>query len=126
MSAVDQTVSFAAAKPASAETPGRRVLVVMPAYNAAKTLERTYRDIPHEIVDRIILVDDVSRDDTVAVARQLGLDKEAAAQHQVLLGIEDRPDQGGDASGTAVSVAAVIAPWLADTRWPTSADIHGV
>ena len=53
---------------------GGRVVVVMPAYNAAKTLERTYRDIPHEIVDRIILVDDVSRDDTVEVARQLGLD----------------------------------------------------
>jgi glycosyltransferase involved in cell wall biosynthesis len=46
----------------------------MPAYNAAKTLERTYRDIPHEIVSKIILVDDVSKDDTVAVARQLGLD----------------------------------------------------
>jgi glycosyltransferase involved in cell wall biosynthesis len=53
---------------------GKRVVVVMPAYNAARTLERTYRDIPHEIVDRIILVDDVSKDDTVAVARQLGLD----------------------------------------------------
>jgi glycosyltransferase involved in cell wall biosynthesis len=46
----------------------------MPAYNAARTLERTYRDIPHELIDRIILVDDVSRDDTVAIARQLGLD----------------------------------------------------
>jgi len=46
----------------------------MPAYNAARTLERTYHDIPHEIVERIILVDDVSRDDTVAVAQQLGLD----------------------------------------------------
>jgi len=46
----------------------------MPAYNAAKTLERTYRDIPHSIVDKIILVDDVSEDDTVAIARQLGLD----------------------------------------------------
>jgi glycosyltransferase involved in cell wall biosynthesis len=46
----------------------------MPAYNAAKTLERTYRDIPHEIVDKIILVDDVSKDDTVAVASKLGLD----------------------------------------------------
>jgi glycosyltransferase involved in cell wall biosynthesis len=46
----------------------------MPAYNAAKTLERTYHDIPHEFVSRIILVDDVSKDDTVAVARQLGLD----------------------------------------------------
>ncbi len=50
------------------------VVVVMPAYNAAKTLERTYRDIPHDLVDRIILVDDVSRDDTVGVASKLGLD----------------------------------------------------
>jgi glycosyltransferase involved in cell wall biosynthesis len=58
----------AAATPASAQTPGRRVVVVMPAYNAAKTLERTYRDIPKG------LVDDVSGDDTVAIARQLGLD----------------------------------------------------
>ncbi|MBA2718434.1 MAG: glycosyltransferase family 2 protein [Chloroflexi bacterium] len=46
----------------------------MPAYNAAKTLERTYADIPHDIVGRIILVDDVSHDETVDVARQLGLD----------------------------------------------------
>jgi glycosyltransferase involved in cell wall biosynthesis len=52
----------------------KRVIVVMPAYNAAQTLERTYADIPHEIVDHIILVDDVSGDDTVAIARQLGLD----------------------------------------------------
>lgn len=51
-----------------------RVIVVMPAYNAAKTLERTYADIPHDLIDRIILVDDVSRDATVEVARQLGLD----------------------------------------------------
>jgi glycosyltransferase involved in cell wall biosynthesis len=53
---------------------GARVVVVMPAYNAAKTLERTYADVPQDLVDRIILVDDVSRDETVAVARQLGLD----------------------------------------------------
>ena len=50
------------------------VVIVMPAYNAAKTLERTYADIPHAIVDRIILVDDVSKDATVDIARQLGLD----------------------------------------------------
>jgi glycosyltransferase involved in cell wall biosynthesis len=56
----------------SARTP--KVVIVMPAYNAAKTLERTYADIPHDIVDSIILVDDVSRDETVDVARQLGLD----------------------------------------------------
>jgi glycosyltransferase involved in cell wall biosynthesis len=50
------------------------VIVVMPAYNAALTLERTYADIPHELIDRIILVDDVSGDETVDIARQLGLD----------------------------------------------------
>jgi glycosyltransferase involved in cell wall biosynthesis len=50
-----------------------RVVVVMPAYNAAQTLERTYSDIPHDLVDQIILVDDVSRDETVEVARTLGL-----------------------------------------------------
>ena len=60
---------------AQAAGPTRPVVViVMPAYNAARTLERTYADIPHDIVDRIILVDDVSADETVDVARQLGLD----------------------------------------------------
>lgn len=48
-----------------------KVVVVMPAYNAAKTLEKTYHDIPKGTVDEVILVDDVSRDETVAVARQL-------------------------------------------------------
>jgi glycosyltransferase involved in cell wall biosynthesis len=52
----------------------QRVIVVMPAYNAAKTLERTYRDIPPGVVDHVILVDDVSRDETVAVAQRLGLE----------------------------------------------------
>jgi glycosyltransferase involved in cell wall biosynthesis len=51
-----------------------RLVIVMPAYNAARTLERTYADIPHDMVSRIILVDDVSHDETVDVARQLGLD----------------------------------------------------
>ena len=49
-----------------------RVIVVMPAYNAAKTLERTYADIPADLVHHVILVDDVSRDETVEVARQIG------------------------------------------------------
>lgn len=51
----------------------QRVIVVMPAYNAARTLERTYNDIPPGVVDHVILVDDVSRDETVEVARQLNL-----------------------------------------------------
>jgi glycosyltransferase involved in cell wall biosynthesis len=59
---------------ASFEAATPRVVVVMPAYNAARTLDRTYGEIPHDIVSRIILVDDVSRDETVEVARRLGLD----------------------------------------------------
>ncbi len=51
-----------------------KVTVVLPAYNAARTLERTVADIPRDVVDRIILVDDASRDSTVEVARKLGLD----------------------------------------------------
>lgn len=50
-----------------------RVVAVMPAYNAAATLERTYRDIPPGSVDEVIVVDDASRDDTAAIARKLGL-----------------------------------------------------
>jgi glycosyltransferase involved in cell wall biosynthesis len=52
---------------------GGKVIVVMPAYNAAQTLEKTYNDLPQEVVDEIILVDDVSQDQTVEIARRLGL-----------------------------------------------------
>jgi len=51
---------------------GKRIVVVLPAYNAARTLEATVRELP-ECVDERILVDDHSRDETVAVARRLGL-----------------------------------------------------
>jgi glycosyltransferase involved in cell wall biosynthesis len=49
------------------------ITVVLPAYNAAKTLEVTYHEIPFDIVDHVILVDDLSRDDTVTIARELGI-----------------------------------------------------
>jgi len=52
---------------------GKKIVVVMPAYNAEKTLERTLADIDMSWVDDIILVDDLSRDGTVALARRLGL-----------------------------------------------------
>src|SRR3954447_25477698 len=50
-----------------------KICVVMPAYNAEKTLERTWRDLPMEWVDDVVVVDDASRDRTVEVARSLGL-----------------------------------------------------
>ncbi len=50
-----------------------RIVIVLPAYNAAQTLEKTYEDIPKEKVFKIILVDDVSQDQTVEIARALGL-----------------------------------------------------
>ena len=52
---------------------GMKVVVVMPAYNARKTLEATYRDLPHDIVDTVLLTDDASTDATVALARELGI-----------------------------------------------------
>jgi glycosyltransferase involved in cell wall biosynthesis len=45
----------------------------LPAYNAARTLRQTYAEIPHDIVDDVILTDDFSRDDTAAIARELGV-----------------------------------------------------
>ena len=50
----------------------KKIIVVLPAYNAASTLERTINDLP-EMVDQIILVDDKSNDETAALARSLGL-----------------------------------------------------
>ncbi len=56
-----------------AERPPAKVIVVMPARNAARTLEQTYAAIPREWVDEIILVDDKSTDETIEVARGLPL-----------------------------------------------------
>lgn len=52
---------------------GQKIIVVLPAYNAAKTLETTYQEIPFDIVDDVILVDDASRDGTDEIARSLGI-----------------------------------------------------
>jgi glycosyltransferase involved in cell wall biosynthesis len=52
---------------------GNKVFVVMPAYNAARTLTQTYAELPFDIVDRVLLVDDGSTDSTVAIARELGI-----------------------------------------------------
>ena len=51
----------------------KKVVVVMPAYNAAKTLASTYKEIQKEIVDEILLVDDASVDDTVKLSNNLGI-----------------------------------------------------
>lgn len=51
----------------------KKVVVVMPAYNAAQTLEKTWSEIPLDIVDEVVLVDDASRDETSTLARKLGI-----------------------------------------------------
>jgi len=58
----------------------KRIAVVLPAYNAEKTLEQTYKEIPFDIVDDVILVDDNSRDNTLEVGKQLGI--KYAIRHQ--------------------------------------------
>ncbi len=61
---------------------GRKVIVVMPAYNAERTLRQTYDEIPHEIVDDVVLVDDASQDHTVRVAEELAIHTIAHAQNR--------------------------------------------
>lgn len=51
----------------------KKITIVLPAYNAEKTLEKTYNEIPFDIVDEVILVDDNSKDNTIKVAEKLGI-----------------------------------------------------
>lgn len=53
---------------------GKKIIVVMPAYNAEKTIKITYQEIPLDLIDHVVLVDDASRDQTSALARSLGID----------------------------------------------------
>jgi glycosyltransferase involved in cell wall biosynthesis len=53
---------------------GQKVIVVLPAYKAAQTLKKTYEEIPFDVVDEVVLVDDKSPDETVAVAHDLGIE----------------------------------------------------
>jgi glycosyltransferase involved in cell wall biosynthesis len=52
---------------------GKRIVVVLPAYNAARTLRQTVAEISRDLVDEILLVDDASQDETVTLAKELGL-----------------------------------------------------
>src|SRR5690606_8092397 len=51
----------------------KKIVVVLPAYNASKTLEQTYSEIPFDVVDEVVLVDDNSLDDTTEIAKKLGI-----------------------------------------------------
>lgn len=52
---------------------GKKIIVVMPAYNAEKTLEKTLSEVPRDIVDEIVLVDDYSKDNTIELSKRLGI-----------------------------------------------------
>lgn len=62
---------------------GKKIVVVMPAYNASSTLEKTYQEIPHNIVDAVILVDDSSSDQTASIARKIGINKVIELPHNL-------------------------------------------
>jgi len=62
---------------------GKKITVVLPAYNAEQTLKQTFSEIPHDIVDETILVDDASQDNTVRVAKELGI---TVIRHRVNMG----------------------------------------
>ncbi|MDR0247426.1 MAG: glycosyltransferase family 2 protein, partial [Burkholderiales bacterium] len=61
----------------------KKIVIVMPAYRAGKTLEKTYQALPHDIIDEVLLVDDCSDDNTTEVARRLGI---TVIQHTVNTG----------------------------------------
>jgi glycosyltransferase involved in cell wall biosynthesis len=58
----------------------KKIVVVLPAYNAAKTLEKTYHEIPMDIVDEVVITDDASTDNTVETAKKIGI--KHVLQHQ--------------------------------------------
>lgn len=62
----------------------KKIVVILPAYNASKTLEQTYKEIPLDIVDDVVLTDDFSSDDTVEVAKRIGINH--IIEHDVNLG----------------------------------------
>jgi len=62
---------------------GKKIVVVMPAFNAAKTLRQTYSELPFDVIDGVLLVDDSSSDTTVDLSRELGL---STFRHQINLG----------------------------------------
>lgn len=80
---LDYLVKSATAKRKKTAQKDMKVFVVLPAYNAEKTLRKTVEDIPRDAVDKIILVDDKSRDKTVEIAKSLGL---VVYQHQRNMG----------------------------------------
>lgn len=120
-------VRYSSVVSSSSDRPGaKKVVIVMPAYNAALTLERTYADIPHDLVHHVILVDDVSRDDTVEIARRLGLETIVHRQNRGYGGNQktcyDRALEWGadvvvmlhpDYQYDATRIGALVAPILA-------------
>ena len=60
---------------------GKKIVVVLPAYNASATLKRTYDEIPFDIVDEVVLVDDASSDDTTALGQKLGIEHVIRHEH---------------------------------------------
>src|SRR5271155_5269496 len=88
----------------------KKVVVVLPAYNAARTLRRTVDEIPREIVDEVILTDDASRDNTSDLAREMGL-------------ITIRHDHNrGYGGNQKTCYRAALAPFIDRGLWKIGAD----
>ena len=75
----------------------KKIIVVLPAYNASNTLLATYREIPFDIVDDVILVDDNSTDNTVDVAKQLDIKGRSRMTKAELVASIDRANQRASA-----------------------------
>ena len=100
---------------------GKKIAVVLPAYNAAQTIGKTYSEIPMEFVDTVILVDDASRDNTSCIAQKLGI--EHVIRH------ESNKGYGGNQKscyGKALSIGADIIIMLHPDYQYTPKLIHAI
>jgi glycosyltransferase involved in cell wall biosynthesis len=87
---------------------GKKIVVVMPAYHAEKTLEECYRAIPRDVVDLVLLVDDASHDATVAIAQRLGI---ATHRHPKNLGYgANQKTCYGKALGEGADIVVMLHP----------------
>ena len=96
---------------------GKRIVVVLPAYRAEKTVEATYRDLPHDIVDTVLLVDDASPDRTVEAAQRLGV-KVFIHQQNLGYGANQKTcypealSDGADITVMVIRIISMIRGWL--------------
>jgi cellulose synthase/poly-beta-1,6-N-acetylglucosamine synthase-like glycosyltransferase len=88
---------------------GKKIVVVLPAYNAARTLKQTFEEIPMDLVDEVVLVDDASSDNTADLAHEIGIKHVVEHKENKGRAASREPDFGPLVSGSVPGQPAVDA-----------------